>query len=173
MQVLVIRSTYTRATTAPSPFNLLCVLIKGSSSSRPLHPPAIPTTEIGWKISYKKSRRQPRTVLRPPAGGKTSLITQAPPCGATSVAHLPEQPRQSLLHTPLAPAPLDRPNIEQGVDGPDRRRRSDRPDKARSPERFDSDMDGRNRVARADSNRDPGAEMGSDTAAVATASTRH
>ena len=43
---------------------------------------------------------------------KTSLITQAPPCGATSVAHLPEQPRQSLLHTPLAPAPETTPCLD-------------------------------------------------------------
>ena len=43
---------------------------------------------------------------------KTSLITQAPPCGATSVAHLPEQPRQSLLHTSLAPAPETTPCLD-------------------------------------------------------------
>ena len=41
-----------------------------------------------------------------------SLITQAPPCGATSVAHLPEQPRQSLLHAPLAPAPEATPCLD-------------------------------------------------------------
>ena len=46
------------------------------------------------------------------SAGKTSLITQAPPCGATSVAHLPEQPRQSLLHTPLAPAPEATPCLD-------------------------------------------------------------
>ena len=37
--------------------------------------------------------------------GNTSLITQAPPCGATSVAHLPEQPPSSRHPPPLPPAP--------------------------------------------------------------------
>ena len=66
--------------------------------------------------------------------GKTSLITQAPPCGATSVAHLPEQPRQSLLHAPLAPAPEATPCLDSPLLVAPSARRADGPPQLAAPQ---------------------------------------